>query len=203
MSRKKMNILVMIIREIIDILFYIVSLLPGRSGAIIRRVIIKILVKKCGKNLKTEFGLIITGFKNITFGNNCNFMRHCSFNSDGEGEIIFGNNVNVNYNVNFNSSIKGFIKIGDNFLCGPNTVFRTSNHIFSNKSLNINEQGHSSGKIIIGNNVWIGSNCVILKNVHIGNNSIIGAGSIIRKNVKENEIITGLDPVKYKKTKYK
>ena len=54
-----------------------------------------------------------------------------------------------------------------------------------------NRRGHIGGKIIIGNNVWIGANCVILKNIKIGDNSVIGAGTVINKDVQENEIVVG------------
>ena len=55
----------------------------------------------------------------------------------------------------------------------------------------ISYQGHSGGKIIIGNNVWIGANCVILKNVKIDDNSVIEVGTVINKDVKKNEIVVG------------
>ena len=54
----------------------------------------------------------------------------------------------------------------------------------------IKDSGHKGGKIIIGNNVWIGSNAVILKDVSIGDGAVIGAGCVIRKDVKNNEIIS-------------
>ena len=44
--------------------------------------------------------------------------------------------------------------------------------------------------VIIGNNVWIGANTIILKGVTIGDNVVIGAGSIITKNIDSNKIIT-------------
>ena len=47
------------------------------------------------------------------------------------------------------------------------------------------------GKIIIGNNVWIGANCVILKDVNIGDGAVIGAGTIVTHNVEMNEVIVG------------
>ncbi len=47
------------------------------------------------------------------------------------------------------------------------------------------------GKIIVGNNVFIGSNCTILPNSTIGNNCIIGAGSVVRGNIPENSVICG------------
>lgn len=44
---------------------------------------------------------------------------------------------------------------------------------------------------IIGDNVDIGSNVVILGNVHIGNNAIIGAGSVVVKDVPEEAVVGG------------
>ena len=36
------------------------------------------------------------------------------------------------------------------------------------------------GKIIVGNNVHIGMNCIIMPNVKIGNNVIIGCGAVVK-----------------------
>lgn len=47
------------------------------------------------------------------------------------------------------------------------------------------------GKIIIGNNVFIGSNCTILPNTVIGNNCVIGAGSVVRGTFGDNSVIVG------------
>jgi acetyltransferase-like isoleucine patch superfamily enzyme len=47
------------------------------------------------------------------------------------------------------------------------------------------------GKIIIGNNVFIGINCIILSNTTIGDNCIVGAGSVVRGHFPENSIICG------------
>ena len=49
--------------------------------------------------------------------------------------------------------------------------------------------GHTAGKITIGNNVWIGSNCTILKDVRIGDGAVIGAGCTIFEDVEEGSII--------------
>ncbi|UKI50226.1 MAG: hypothetical protein L6U99_01840 [Clostridium sp.] len=48
---------------------------------------------------------------------------------------------------------------------------------------------YTKGEILIGNNVWIGANCVILKNVKIGDNAVISAGSIVSKDVPANTIL--------------
>lgn len=47
------------------------------------------------------------------------------------------------------------------------------------------------GKIIIGNNVFIGINCTILPNTTIGNNCIVGAGSVVRGKFPDNTVIIG------------
>lgn len=49
----------------------------------------------------------------------------------------------------------------------------------------------SAGKITIGNNVMVGVNTVILKDVSIGNNVVIGAGSIVTKNIPNNSVAAG------------
>jgi len=47
------------------------------------------------------------------------------------------------------------------------------------------------GKIIIGNNVFIGINCTLLPNTIIGNNCIVGAGSVLRGRYPDNSVIIG------------
>lgn len=49
----------------------------------------------------------------------------------------------------------------------------------------------SAGSIIIGNNVFIGQNSMILKGVKIGNNVIIGANSLVNKCVPDNCVCAG------------
>lgn len=49
-----------------------------------------------------------------------------------------------------------------------------------------------SGKIVIGDEVWIGTNVTILKGVTIGNGAIIAAGSLVNKDVPENCLVGGI-----------
>ena len=47
------------------------------------------------------------------------------------------------------------------------------------------------GDTIIGNDVWIGQNAVILPGVHIGDGAIIGANSVVGSNVPPYTIVIG------------
>ncbi len=57
------------------------------------------------------------------------------------------------------------------------------------------------GKIIIGNDVWIGANAVVLPNVRIADGSIIGAGAVVTKDVKPYQIVGGV-PAKHIRFRY-
>jgi acetyltransferase-like isoleucine patch superfamily enzyme len=51
---------------------------------------------------------------------------------------------------------------------------------------------NSSGKVKIGNNIYFGKNCTVLKGVTIGDNCIIGAGSIVNANIPDNSVAVGV-----------
>ena len=48
-----------------------------------------------------------------------------------------------------------------------------------------------TGEVIIGNNVWIGDNCVLLAPVRVGDGSIIGANSVVKGDIPAGEIWAG------------
>ena len=76
-------------------------------------------------------------------------------------------------------------------------VFLSYNHI--QNSFNRKDTSNDfkfSKPVKIGDNVWIGMNSCILPGVEIGNNSIIGSGSVVTKNIPENEIWVG-NPAKF------
>ncbi len=52
--------------------------------------------------------------------------------------------------------------------------------------------------VIIGDNVWIGMNAIILKGVTIGDNSIIAAGAVVTKDVPPNTVVAG-NPARFVK----
>jgi acetyltransferase-like isoleucine patch superfamily enzyme len=49
----------------------------------------------------------------------------------------------------------------------------------------------SKGPVIIGNDVWVGANAIILSGVKIGDGAIIGAGSVVTKDIPPYAIVGG------------
>ena len=82
-----------------------------------------------------------------------------------------------------NADQEGHITIDDKCIIGPNVVFRTSNHDFSQRDVAVRNQGHRPGRITVGKNVWIGANASIIGNVTIGEGAIIGAGAVVNKDI--------------------
>ena len=103
------------------------------------------------------------------------------------GMLKFGNNVFFNNQCSVNCLSR--IEIGNDTMFGENVKLYDHNHNYADDSIPFCAQGWNVGEIIIGENCWVGSNVVILKNVHIGKNSIIGAGCVVFKDVPPDSIL--------------
>lgn len=77
--------------------------------------------------------------------------------------------------------------INDRTIIGSNCVLRHSTTI----GVAVTSKNFEGEAPIIGNNVDIGSNVVILGSISIGNDAIIGAGSVVTKDVPVGAVIVG------------
>lgn len=129
----------------------------------------------------------------IIIGDNCSFNSNCRFNfrgmshrcilqTAGKGRIIIGNNCGFS-GVSIVSSIG--VTLGNNVMCGTNVMIGDRN---DHEDLYPQFQ---PSPVVIGNNVWIGMNSVIMKGVTIGDNVIIGANSLVTKDIPSNVIAVG------------
>ena len=137
----------------------------------------------------------------LLIGQNCFFEHNLVFKYDSiwrKGpNIIIGDNVFIGHNTEFNISER--ISIGDDCLIASNCKFIDHDHGFSVVNKPIRLQEPKISPIIIEDNVWIGTGCIILKGVTIGSGSIIGAGSLVNRNVPPNDIWCGSPAYQKKK----
>lgn len=84
------------------------------------------------------------------------------------------------------SLVPEFVEIGDNFISAPGSII-----LAHDASLLIQFGEYRVQKTIIGDNVFLGANAVVLPGVTIGNGAIIGAGSVVTKDVRENMVVAG------------
>ena len=98
------------------------------------------------------------------------------------------------------SLIQSNVSIGNNVIMGPDVKIYSRNHEFSDTTLPIQNQGKRYLHTVIGNDVWIGANVIILPGVSIGSHSVIAAGSVVTKNVDEYAIVGG-NPAKFLKSR--
>jgi acetyltransferase-like isoleucine patch superfamily enzyme len=84
------------------------------------------------------------------------------------------------------------IRIGSGTMVGPNCALVDSDfHVPWPPSRRNDGTTESDSDVLIGRNVWIGANCLILKGVTIGDNSVIGAGSVVVRSVPANTLAAG------------
>jgi galactoside O-acetyltransferase len=138
---------------------------------------------------------IITRYDSIVIGNNFSIGNGCRLycqDPENNSSLVIGDNVSLNDNVMINADCGGVIRIGNNVLIGPGSIFRAANHIFENTTVPIKSQGHLPGKIIIGDNVWVGAGVIVLPDVAIGASSVIGAGSVVTKDIPAGSVAVGV-----------
>jgi acetyltransferase-like isoleucine patch superfamily enzyme len=104
------------------------------------------------------------------------FIEINSFSGAGPYAIIYGH---------------GGMTIGKYCAIAGQTVLIPANHRFDRLDIPIRQQGLSTIGISIGDDVWIGTHCVILDGAKIGRGCVIGAGSIVKGCVDEYSVVVG------------
>lgn len=85
-----------------------------------------------------------------------------------------------------NSTIGNYCSVSDNVAIG------LQNHDYKQYSTHPSFGKNSSAKrTIIGNDVWIGYNALIIEGVKIGNGAVIGAGAVVTKDIPDFAVAVG------------
>lgn len=82
--------------------------------------------------------------------------------------------------------VGNFTHVGPNVKIGKNCTI-VSGVVFGNKS-----EENDNRQVIVGDNVYFGLDCKILGPLHIGNNVSIGANAVVTKDIPDNAIVGGV-----------
>jgi maltose O-acetyltransferase len=105
--------------------------------------------------------------------------------------IVVGSNCLINHNnVLQGGKTVSKIIIGDFVHTGPGVMMFAYNHRFDAGLPSI-EQGYVEQDIIIGNDVWIGANSVILAGTIIEDGVVVAASSLVRGRLEKGHIYGG------------
>lgn len=83
----------------------------------------------------------------------------------------------------------GGVYIGDRVLIASHVSITSLTHDYNLPNMRFAKA--LSAPVIINNDVWIGTNAVILPGVNIGVGAVVGAGSIVTKDVPSLAIVVG------------
>ena len=167
--------------------------LPGRIGSKLRAIYYRRVMKSSGKFGHLGEDCFFRGCSSISVGTGLSLAGRDLFISDSGAQIIIGNYVSLNFNVMINvSGPNGEIRIGNDVMIGPNVVLRGNNHRYERRDLPMRKQGHTPGKIVIEDDVWIGANVVVLPGVTIRKGAIIAAGAVVTRDVESYALVGGI-----------
>lgn len=126
---------------------------------------LKASLRSCGKDLHVQFPVTITDPQIVSVGENVSLAAYVHI--WGGGGVTIGNRVMIGTHTSITSLTHDY---------RPMLMFDTL----------VKKQ------VVIDDDVWIGSNVVILPNTRIGKGAVVGAGSIVTKDVKSGAIVFGV-----------
>lgn len=129
----------------------------------------------------TNIWQFVVVLPNAKIGINCNICSHCFI----ENDVTIGNNVTIKNGVHLWEGIT----IENNVQIGPNVTFTNDKYPRAKQPFVLQHT-------VIKENASIGAAAVILGGVTIGRNALIGAGSVVTKDVPDNELWFG-NPAKF------
>jgi acetyltransferase-like isoleucine patch superfamily enzyme len=87
---------------------------------------------------------------------------------------------------------QGGVTIGDRVYTSPGTQIIAVNHVFNDPQRPFVEQGITAEGIVIEDDVWLGSNCVITDGVRVGKGAVVAAGAVVTRDVPSYTVVGGV-----------
>lgn len=166
-----MDVAVKLKRKVFMALYYLIGIhLPSNRIPFmgfcnkIRSFIVSQSIIKSGKNNKINKGVLIS--ENLKLGDN----------------VV----INEGVRIRKGCSIGSFVELA------PGVTLLTQNHEFNDINVPITNQGVSELKgIVIEDDVWVGTNAIVLPGITLSKGTVIGAGSVVTKDFPKYSVVAG------------
>ena len=83
------------------------------------------------------------------------------------------------------------VSIGRHVLIAPGVFITDHGHGIRAQEL-IGSQGCVAAPVVVEDDVWLGSGCIILPGTRVGRGAVVGAGAVVTRDVPPNGIVTGV-----------
>ncbi len=103
--------------------------------------------------------------------------------------IIIGSNCYIGRSAEFN--VRRMVFLGNDCLIAAGVRFVDHDHGTKIGEL-MRVQVGAEAPIVVGTDVWIGANAIVLKGVKIGDGAVVAAGAVVTKSIPSNEIWGGV-----------
>lgn len=161
-------------------------------------------LKYWGKHLRIGY---LSTLGNTTFGRYNTIGSNCVVSNCILGDFSYINS----FSYVLNTTMGRYCSVGPNVKIAPGkhptSVFVSTHPVTFNNQGNLVKNYCSEPKfsisqpVIIGNDVWVGANAIIVDGVHIADGAIIAANSLVTKDVGAYEIVGG-NPARFIKKRF-
>lgn len=185
---------------------HLIAYLSTMISTLRLKLLLSLLGCKYGRHLRADGKVIVRVQRKgaITIGNNFGVMARFMANLVGltnctvlfcwgEGRIQIGHDSGCSATI---FSSRSSILVGDRVKIGGNV--RIFDHDYHSLDYRIRRdplldtENVATAPVTIGNDVFIGTNAIILKGVHIGDRSVVGAGSVVTlKEIPPDSLVAG------------
>lgn len=126
-------------------------------------------------------------YRHFSLGRQSVIESFCCINN-AVGDVVIGDHTRIG----IHNTIIGPVTIGSHVNLAQGITVTALNHNFEDPDRRIDEQGVSTSQVVIDDDVWIGTNAVVLPGVTIGKHSIVAAGAIVTKDVPPHSLVAGV-----------
>lgn len=126
-------------------------------------------------------------YRNFSLGRKSVVESYCCINN-AVGDVTIGDHTRIG----IHCTVIGPVCIGNNVNLAQGITVTALNHNYENTTKRIDEQGITTKPVVIGDDVWIGANAVILPGVTIGRHVVVAAGAVVTKDVPDFSLVAGI-----------